>query len=235
MRTKGSWPGAVTLRSGWAKAVARPWSDGSSQASLRLVRGSPEFLEQCVGALCRWGAARVLSPPLDVSSQAVWQRAGFEPELPLDVFTRSLTDPVPAPVGVVEPGTPEDWDGAIAVDDAAFSPPWRMGPLGLEEAFDATPRATFFVARADDGLAGFVIVGTALTTAYLQRLAVDPAHRRAGLGRDLVRAACRWGARHGAMRIVLNTQPDNGAAAALYRAEGFAVSPGALTVLGRAC
>lgn len=224
----------MTFRAGWAKAVARPWNDASPDASLRLVRGSAEFVEECATALCGYGVQRVLSPPLDDSQAEVWRTAGFAPALALDVHVCDLLGRIADPSHDVVEGDEEDWVAAVAIDDASFSDEWRMGALGLAEARDATPRATFLVVR-DPGLVGFVIVGAAVSTAYLQRIAVDPAARGRGIGRSLVRAACRWGAGQGAARIVLNTQPDNVVAAGLYASEGFRASPGALSVLARDC
>ena len=235
MRVKGQWPGEVGLRSGWGRATARPWNETSDDAALRLVRGSAAFLVECAVWLCEAGASRVLTPPLDVSSQRVWLAAGFAPAIELDVFVRDLLRTVPEPAREVVVGDADDWQAAIAVDDAAFDEDWRMGPLGLAEARRTTPRSEFHATRDADSLTGFVIVGAAVSTGYLQRLAVDPADRGRGFGRDLVRAACRWAAGQGATRIILNTQPDNAAAAALYRSEGFTVSRGSLAVLARAC
>ena len=56
---------------------------------------------------------------------------------------------------------------------------------------------------------------------YLQRVAVHPDHQGEGIGRSLVRASLRWGQKHGASSMLLNTQPENTAAARLYMSEGF--------------
>lgn len=235
MRMRGTWPGRVTMRSGWAKAMARPWNDTSPDAALRLERGSAEFLSQCAAQLCSKGVNRVLSPPLDRSLSKVWADAGFEQALVLDLHRRSLVTPIPQPDHHVEDGSERDWSEAARIDEAAFAPAWRMGSLGLEEARQATPNNRFLVTRDGDRLTGFAIAGQAMSTAYLQRIAVDPADHGAGYGRSLVRATCRWASQRGAVAIILNTQPDNEAAAGLYRSEGFEVTKGALAVLGKAC
>ncbi len=235
MRMRGTWPGRVTLRSGWAKAFARPWNDTSPDAALRLERGSAEFLSECAGALCAEGVERVLSPPVDQSLAKVWIDAGFTPALPLDLHRRSLVTPIPTPDHAVEEGSDQDWVEAARIDDAAFGDAWRMGALGLEEARQATPNNRFLVTRQDGRVTGFAIVGQAMSTGYLQRIAVDPSAQGAGHGRSLVRAACRWASGRGAMAIILNTQPDNTVAAGLYRSEGFEVTTGALSVLGKGC
>lgn len=215
--------------------MARPWNDTSPDAALRLERGSAEFLADCAAQLCAKGVHRVLSPPVDRSLSKVWTDAGFEQALVLDLHRRSLITPIPEPTHLVEEGSERDWAEAARIDDAAFGTDWRMGSLGLEEAREATPNNRFLVTRDEGRITGFAIVGQAMSTGYLQRIAVDPAAQGAGYGKSLVRATCRWASGRGALAIILNTQPDNEAAAGLYRSEGFEVTKGALSVLGKAC
>jgi GNAT superfamily N-acetyltransferase len=61
--------------------------------------------------------------------------------------------------------------------------------------------------------------------AQIHLLATSPAHRRAGAGRALVRAAMDGARRAGASRMALWTQATMEAAHALYRAEGFVRRP----------
>lgn len=56
----------------------------------------------------------------------------------------------------------------------------------------------------------------------LKRLYVDPAARRAGLGRMLVKAAMDHASRLGYVELVLDTMPSMLAAVALYQQLGFA-------------
>ena len=83
--------------------------------------------------------------------------------------------------------------------------------------------------RTDGGLAGFVEVGVREyadgcgegPVAYLEGIWVDPAHRRQGLGRALVRAAMAWGAARGLAELASDTAPENLASQAFHEAEGF--------------
>jgi ribosomal-protein-alanine N-acetyltransferase len=52
-------------------------------------------------------------------------------------------------------------------------------------------------------------------------LAVEPAHRRRGVARDLLRQALALAAAAGAEEAFLEVAADNPGALALYRAEGF--------------
>jgi [ribosomal protein S18]-alanine N-acetyltransferase len=68
---------------------------------------------------------------------------------------------------------------------------------------------------------GFILCRVVLDEAEILTLAVVPEARRAGLGRDLVRAAARVAADRGAERLFLEVADDNAAARALYAGLGF--------------
>ena len=44
LHVDGVWPGPLSVRRGWSRAVARPWNDEAPDAAMRLIRGSHEFL-----------------------------------------------------------------------------------------------------------------------------------------------------------------------------------------------
>ena len=217
---RGTWPEQLTLRRGWAKAMARPWNDDFPGVQLRLVRGSKEFVADCATELAA-GYGQVVSPPLPGESQKLWKEAGFKPWLRLDLFSRDLHGRINPPGIPVGNGDPSDWERAIAIDRLAFEPTWRLGAAGLAESREATPRSSFLVSRKESAIVGFAIVGVAGSVSYLQRVAVHPDHQGEGTGRSLVRASLRWGQKHGASSMLLNTQPENTAAARLYMSEGF--------------
>lgn len=234
MNVTGAWPRPITLRSGWARAEARRWNDHVADAQLRLLRGSAQFLERCVETIGELGAEGVASPPLLVDNQRVWRKAGFDSYLELDLFRRSLIGPVDPPGVAVSVLDPPPWPRLVEIDAASFVPLWQMNVDGLTEAYRATNRATVLATGDPDCITGFAIVGVAGTSGYLQRIAVDPAHRGAGLGKALVRASIGWAMKRGAHSMLLNTQPENTVSASLYVAEGFVkVDPG-LSVLRKA-
>src|SRR5690606_28673612 len=112
-------------------------------------------------------------------------------------------------------------------------PVWRIGQAGLADAMAATPNSVVLVVEVAGVTVGFAIVGEMAGVSYLQRLAVHPDHARRGIGRSLVRASVDWARRHGARTMVLNTQPENTAAARLYEDEGFVRLGARLRVLAR--
>jgi ribosomal protein S18 acetylase RimI-like enzyme len=223
---RGTWPGTVVLRAGWAKAVARPWHDDDPRASLRFERGSADFLRACADGLHRLGAPEVLSAPVHRSTMGVWTRAGFVPHRQLLLMERSLAAPIAMPARDAEPAVVDD---VVAIDRAAFDPEWRIGRLGLTDALEATPRAVVLTIGSPP--VGFTIVGVSGFTSYLQRLAVRPESARQGVGADLVRHSVVWAKGTGARSMLLNTQPENTVAMALYRAHGFELLPDRLTVM----
>ncbi len=231
MRVSGTWPGVLTLRQSWAKASARPWNDVSSGASLRLERGSAQFLTEAADHLMEAGATWVASPPVDASSRSVWESAGFARFLTLDLYGRDLTVPIEEPTRDVEDGAAADLLAAIDIDRVSFDDTWQLGRFGIAEARTATPRSAFLVTREEGTVRGFAIVGIAGTVGYLQRIAVHPSARGRGYGRSLLRVSLDWCRRRGARQQLLNTQPGNDAAAGLYRANGYFVNEGALSVL----
>jgi ribosomal protein S18 acetylase RimI-like enzyme len=121
----------------------------------------------------------------------------------------------------------------LAIDALAFDEFWTLDRGGLHDAVRATPVSRFRVAggRRGEPLAGYAVTGRAADRGYLQRLAVDPARHREGIGSALVADALRWLRRHGARVAVVNTQEGNDGALELYRSCGFVAEPAGLTVL----
>lgn len=224
---RGSWPGPVTLRSGWAKAVARPLNDDDPAAALRLERGSSEFVRACADSLLELGVSAVWSSPVNNRGRHLWERAGFVVNRQLLLMERSLARPIAEPTIEVRKGSVKD---AIPIDSEAFEGEWRIGRLGLEDALSATVRSRLMVIERDE-IDGFLIVGVTGSAGYLQRVAVRPAAAGSGAGRSLVRASMLWARTAGARQMLLNTQPDNDRAAGLYRSEGFVDLPDRLSVL----
>ena len=85
-----------------------------------------------------------------------------------------------------------------------------------------TPPAVW-VARAERGgpVVGFVATRANRSALEISGLAVEPAHRRAGLGRALVRAAVRSARTRGFSTVELHVSTGNAAALSLYASERF--------------
>ncbi len=232
MRVRGEWPNPVAIRKGWYRAVARPWNRSRTDAHLRLVRGSSSFLSEASDAVLDLGATSVISPPLLGGSQMHWRAAGFDSYTTLKLLRKHLEGPEEHAVAVRELGD-RQWARVVNIDAAAFGNLWKAElPALLEALRSASAGALLGIDDPATGvLAGYAIVACSSSTGYLQRIGVDPAHHRHGLGRSLTRAVHNWSRQRGARNVILNTKPDNAAAISLYQSEGYTVLPDRLELL----
>lgn len=202
-------------------------------AALRLDRGGNQFIDACVHWLMGRGVELTLSPALASDQTRIWRQAGFQDHLELLVFERDLTAATDPPLHRVETYPEPDLALLAGIDDRAFEFLWRVGRGGLADARSATPLSEALIVAENGEIVGFAIVGELSSVSYLQRVAVEPSRARQGIGRSLVRASMGWAKRRGARSMLLNTQPDNEAAASLYRSEGFMSLGRKLSVLAR--
>ena len=104
---------------------------------------------------------------------------------------------------------------------AGFAYPW--GESELENLIsDPSALGTAALDPSSGKLRGFVLSRLAADEAEILAIAVDPALRKAGVGRDLLRAHLAEVAAAGAARIFLEVDEHNAAALALYARFGFA-------------
>jgi len=124
----------------------------------------------------------------------------------------------------------------LVIDGESFAAPWNLSAPAFRHACRATTEHRVIIAQATasgDSAIGFAIVGRSAGQAYLQRLAVHPTHRRTGIARSLVVQASQWTSARGADSMLVNTEPTNKAALALYHSLGFVTLPDPLVVLER--
>lgn len=114
---------------------------------------------------------------------------------------------------------PDDADGIITADTAAFDSPWQLTPemLGL-----AIAQADFLTVTVAEG----EVVAYQLTTAsyggaHLARLAVRPGWQGRGLGRALTVHMLQHYHERGLRTISVNTQDSNTASLSVYQQLGF--------------
>jgi ribosomal protein S18 acetylase RimI-like enzyme len=128
-------------------------------------------------------------------------------------------------------------DALIALDATGFGGDWRLTVDALFHACRSTPTHRVFVAHQPEAdiaaPLGYAILGVAYEAAYLQRLVVAPEHRGRRIAATLVVAGITWARASGARRMLVNTEPDNSAALALYRSLGFTTDADGLVVLER--
>ena len=239
---------ADVLTWGRERARAGPWRGDGRIAYLAPVPQGPvpsvEFIRRCLDTLAARGFTGVLTSALAPAEAQAFFAVGFVEHERLRLLSHDLRRLPAAPDGVtLRRGRDGDWPRVLEVDASAFDPFWRLDREGLDEALAATPLTRFRVVtqghakaglrgpNAKDSPVGYAVSGRAGTEGYLQRLAVLPSQRRAGLGTALVVDGLRWMRRWKVRRAVVNTQMGNEAALALYLRLGFVPEPADLTVL----
>jgi ribosomal-protein-alanine acetyltransferase len=122
---------------------------------------------------------------------------------------------------VVRPGSETDIAAIYALECESFQAD-RLSRRALRRFLKASHRPVL-VARSFGRVIGFVIVSLTphAHSARIYSFAVEPAHRRRGVGRELLRAAERFARARGRTAMRLETRYDNAPAIALYRRLGF--------------
>ena len=113
---RGTWPGSVSLRRGWARAEARPWNSVVEDASLRVIRGGSGFIGACVDKLKLAGAPAILSTPLSRSARKPWESAGFNDYIDLALMRLGLDEPIDAPQHLVARDAKPDLTAMLEID-----------------------------------------------------------------------------------------------------------------------
>ncbi|MEZ5773209.1 MAG: GNAT family N-acetyltransferase [Hyphomicrobiaceae bacterium] len=124
-------------------------------------------------------------------------------------------------LSALRPAVAADARALAGLHGRAFHRGWSSAAftdlLGL-----STTRSLVLAASGEDGaITGLVLAALVLDEAEILTLAVDPDHRRAGLGRQLLAALAERLQGEGARRIFLDVAAGNAPALALYRACGF--------------
>ena len=230
-------PGLDEIQWGRERARTGPWRGNQTVAYLSPVADAPApsaaFVRRCLNDLSARGYRQVVTSALSPLESGGFLAAGFEITERLHLLTHDLDQLPAAPSLPMQRGRDRDHAGVLELDHRAFPPFWQLDAHGLYEALHATPHHRFRVSTdsADEDVIGYVVYGRAGRRGYLQRLAVDPDHRHAGLGTALVVDGLRWLRRWRAERVVVNTQLNNDAALTLYERLGFHRQPVGLSVL----
>jgi ribosomal-protein-alanine N-acetyltransferase len=117
----------------------------------------------------------------------------------------------------VRPMAEADLPSVIALDRASHLTPWTEA--NFRDALAAGNLCV--VAERDGAIVGCAILQMAAGEADLLTLAVTPALRRAGIGREMLREVTKAAATYGATAIFLEVRASNAAAIDLYREAGF--------------
>jgi [ribosomal protein S18]-alanine N-acetyltransferase len=126
-----------------------------------------------------------------------------------------------SPDGLIRAAMPADLPRLAELETLSFPEPWSGALLAAEMAHRGS---LLLVAEgaAGEPLRGYACFREGGGEAELLRLAVEPAARRRGLGRQLVAAGLNRLRSAGVGSCHLEVRPANASALAVYRALGFA-------------
>ena len=243
----GHTPRSGVVWSGSVHARVRPWAGDHTKAFLLIGAAQDPLVDPgrrmpvdtWLDTIRGWGYTSVRTNAVTPTIAATLADAGFGIVQDLVLLRRSH-DATPA-FGIPRDARPralrrtrDHVADVLDLDGIAFGPEWGLDSAMLTDALAATTVSRIFVARRDDVLQGFVIVGLTGRTGYIQRLAVHPEVRRSGVGARLLARALQWADKRGATHTVVNTETQNAAALALYDKFGFEQLPDRLCVMERA-
>lgn len=106
----------------------------------------------------------------------------------------------------------------------AYDAPHNAPGLAIDRKL-AVDDGLFFVALADGAVAGTIMAGYDGHRGWLYAVAVDPAHRKLGLGAALVRHAEQALAARGCMKINLQVTGGNERVCGFYASLGYVIEP----------
>ncbi|RDB59905.1 ribosomal-protein-alanine N-acetyltransferase [Gordonibacter sp. 28C] len=122
---------------------------------------------------------------------------------------------------VLRPMTESDLGSVMGIEVASFRDPWT--PLAFALELRHNPCARYTVAVVDGDVAGYLGWWGTPEGAAIVRVAVDPAFRKAGVGRALVEQAARCACDEGHAALKLEVRAGNAVACAFYARLGFLV------------
>ncbi len=122
-------------------------------------------------------------------------------------------------VRIVEGGE-GDVPRIMAVMRTAFAPDFGEAWSAVQCANMLALPGTCLLIAEDDDVAGFALLRRAADEVELLLIAVDPEHRRCGVGRALIEHVLKWGRANDAAALFLEVR-DGNPATALYRDVAF--------------
>lgn len=128
----------------------------------------------------------------------------------------------------VSPLQPSDLEEVLTIERQAFDRPW--GRIAFEGELEAAGAESFVIREPAAGsIAAYIFFRWVADEVHVFRIAVAPAWRRRGMGRELVDHCLKAAVKGGAQAVLLEVRPSNSGALQLYRRFGFrvlAVRPG---------
>ena len=109
-----------------------------------------------------------------------------------------------------------DLPAVLSIERRSFATPWSLAMFVLELS---KPSGVCLAAEIDDALAGYLVCSRYADVWHLMNIAVDPDHRRAGVGSLLIRQLFDEVGEDA--RLTLEVRTTNASAIAMYERFGF--------------
>jgi len=121
----------------------------------------------------------------------------------------------------IEPMSLADLPRVLSIERASFAKAWTRS--NFEHELLENPHALNLVARVSGNVSAFLCAYLVAGELMVNDLAVDPAFRRHGLARALLRHAIEAARARGCRRATLEVRPTNAPALALYGGFAFEI------------
>ena len=122
---------------------------------------------------------------------------------------------------MIRPAAPVDVDAIAGLEWENLGRDAWSRALVEEGVMGELPTVRYLVATDGDVVVGHAVVSVGADVSELQRIAVNAAHRRAGLATGLLEEVVDLARIEGADRLLLEVREDNAGAIAFYAARGF--------------
>ena len=122
---------------------------------------------------------------------------------------------------MIRPATAADVDAIARLEQENLGKDAWSRALVEEGVAGELPTVRYLVAEEGDYVVGHAVVSVVADISELQRIAVDPFHRRDGLATRLLDEVVVLARDEGADRLLLEVREDNDGAIAFYAARGF--------------
>ena len=122
---------------------------------------------------------------------------------------------------MIRPAAPADVDAIAGLEWENLGRDAWSRALVEEGVAGELPTVRYLVATDGDEVVGHAVVSVVADVSELQRIAVNAAHRRAGLATSLLEEVVDLARIEGADRLLLEVREDNAGAIAFYAARGF--------------
>ena len=119
---------------------------------------------------------------------------------------------------IIRRGELDDLGAICAIERASFGDPWSESDF--RTAF-GDPLCEYMIARDGAEVIGYGLFSVLYEDAEILSLAVDPARRRCGVGKEMLSRLVERAREKKAERIFLEVRASNASAIALYSGAGF--------------